>query len=247
MNSPSTISSHQQSTTDKEKEQKVFDPEIFRWVLLGTATLAAIGGVVFVVRRIAQKGVSNNSFSEALFSRKSTTDPQSGIVLNPAQMALMLNEYLSGLWVEEEGVFQILAGIPYHQFMEEIDKEYQKQYRRPLAEHLQDRLNDAEMRVVRAILDYKPQNKGGSPPILLNETPRSIALRMDEAFGFWGTDEYILFEEIAKLPSQSWYWDVVDAYRQEYGENLDEKLKDRSHLYADQLEVLTTLYHSKPK
>ena len=80
----------------------------------------------------------------------------------------------------------------------------------------------------------------GDPALIAKQL--HMAFENDTWFG-WGTDEEAIKQLFQSLPSQRFYRDVQQRYRQMYGESLNEALEDE--LTSEELMEVLAIYHSK--
>lgn len=205
------------------------------YVVLG---VLGVSGLIYLTTRLIKKGIAANS------DKKSFEDGTPATIAKQIKMAFD-NDGQFG--TDTKALRDLLVKIKSKKELEDVRKEYQKQYNSQLYSDMSKELQSSEYREMLQIMEGKP-DKPGAP--LSSKQYLAWAKRLKAAFDktysfIPGTDEAAIRAVFNEVPTQAAFVAVGKAYQQEYKRDFIKDLKSELEFweYADYMKIITR----KPK
>jgi hypothetical protein len=200
--------------------------------VVGVAGLVYLGSKV--IKKIIAAKSDANSFEE-------------GSAATTAKQIKMAFENDGQFGTDTKALRAILVKVKNRKDLEDVRKEYQKQFNAQLFSDLKSELQSTEYNEMLQIMEGKPE-KPGLPPTAKQYLAWAKRLKaaFDKMYSFIpGTDEAAILAVINELPSQQSFTEVGKAYQREYKRDFikDFKAELSSGDYYGFMKIVT----SKPK
>ena len=212
----------------------------------GILGIIVIGGSFFIGRSIIRKARATTE------EKKTYEDGTPATYAKQIKMAFE-NDMWWGWGTDEDALRRTIQAIPSKEEFRKVINSYQKLYARSLMADMQSDLTTSEYNEMLAIIATKPER--GTVPVRIQLTTQQYqawAKRLRSAFnvstwGFlpYGTDEDAIKAVFMEMPTQSAFWETVNAYKTIYGDDLMNDLKSELEFgeWADMFSIL----EKKPK
>ncbi len=197
-----------------------------------------VSGLVYLTTRLIKKSIAANS------DKKSFEDGTPATIAKQIKMAFD-NDGQFG--TDTKALRELLVKIKSKKELEDVRKEYQKQFNSQLYSDMSKELQSSEYREMLQIMEGKP-DKPGSPLSAKQFTAWAKRLKaaFDKTYSFIpGTDEAAIKAVFNEVPTQAAFVSVGKAYQQEYKRDFIKDLKSELEIweYADYMKIITR----KPK
>jgi len=197
-----------------------------------------VSGLVYLTTRLIKKSIAANS------DKKSFEDGTPATIAKQIKMAF---ENDGQFGTDTKALRELLVKIKSKKELEDVRKEYQKQFNSQLYSDMSKELQSSEYREMLQIMEGKP-DKPGSPLSAKQFTAWAKRLKaaFDKTYSFIpGTDEAAIKAVFNEVPTQAAFVSVGKAYQQEYKRDFIKDLKSELEIweYADYMKIITR----KPK
>lgn len=156
-----------------------------------------------------------------------------------------------GWWgTDVEALREAIRGIGSKDDFVKVMNSYSRLYNRTLMRDMQDELKTTEYNEILAIIAAKPDSASSSNATVIGPIQyHSWAQRLKAAFDihngpFPGTDEEAIRSVFLEIPSQYVFQQVAITYKQTYGTDLNDDLKEELEFW--EYEPMMSLIKNKP-
>lgn len=207
---------------------------------IGFAILGAVGvaGLVYLGSKTIKKIIAAKSDANSF---------QEGSAATTAKQIKMAFENDGQFGTDTKALRAILVKVKNRKELEDIRKEYQKQFNAQLFSDLKSELQSTEYNEMLQIMEGKPEKPGLPPtPKQYLAWAKRLKAAFDKMYSFIpGTDEAAILAVINELPSQQAFTEVGKAYQREYKRDFIKDFKGElsSGDYYGFMKIVT----SKPK
>lgn len=195
--------------------------------------LAAVGGTVWLGRKIYREFVSNKE------ENKSFEEGTPATIAKQIKMAFEND----GWWgTDTKALRTTLQSVASQDDWNKVVKAYQKLYASNLLKDLSSELQTTEYDEMMQIINAKPTKPGGAPSkSQYSAWAKRFKAAFDKTYGFLpGTDEAAINAVLNEIPTQAAFIQVGIAYKTQFGTNLLDDLKSESEFgqYDDWMKIV---------
>lgn len=183
---------------------------ILSGLVTGVVGLTILGGIHLVKR------ASSN-----------TQDKKALVPDSIEDKAKRINQTFAGAGTDVVRLRQIIRSISDKETFYKIAESYKKNYHSPLTRDMQGELYQTEYDEIMAIIAALPQRKGEQVNLSTKVVAWAKRLYAAMSLYYWifpGTDEEAIQTVFMEIPTQSAYKSVQQAYKKEYGSDLEADL-----------------------
>lgn len=236
----STELENRQATITRLHEPERKDDEMSLKAKIGYTLLgvAGVAGLVYLSSRVIKKIIAAKSDAKSF---------EDGSPATTAKQIKMAFENDGNFGTDTKALRAILVKVKNRKELEDVRKEYQKQFNAQLYSDLKSELQSTEYNEMLQIMEGKPE-KPGLPPTAKQYLAWAKRLKaaFDKMYSFIpGTDEAAILAVINELPTQQAFTEVGKAYQREYKRDFIKDFKGElsSGDYYGFMKIVT----SKPK
>jgi uncharacterized protein (UPF0335 family) len=207
----STELENRQTDITRLLEQDKKDDGMSLKAKIGFAILGAAGvaGLVYLGSKVIKKIIAAKSDANSF---------EEGSPATVAKQIKMAFENDGNFGTDTKALRAILVKVKNRKELEDVRKEYQKQFNAQLFSDLKSELQSTEYNEMLQIMEGKPE-KPGLPPTAKQYLAWAKRLKaaFDKMYSFIpGTDEAAILAVINELPTQQAFTEVGKAYQREY-------------------------------
>lgn len=207
-------------------------------VIYGSIALVGLSGLIYFTSRFIKKKIANNS------DKKSFAE---GTPATTAKQIKMAFDNDGQFGTDTKALRNVLIKIKSKKELEDVRKEYQRQFNSQLYNDMSGELQTSEYQEMLQIMEGKPDKPGA--PLSAKQYlawAKRLKAAFDKMYSFIpGTDEAAIRAVFNEVPTQQAFVDVGKAYQKEYNRDFIKDLK--SELETWEYPEYMTIITRKPK